>query len=364
MEIIELEADLSKHRNRNLDTLRSVAMMWVIFIHCLYHTSIFQSGISSAVKSLFLLEMPLFFFIAGASNCLSRKRTLLQFYVSRIQRLLIPYWIYAVIVIIFCFMVGFIYSNAVNGWYIRWNFPLIFKPETTLPYLTWSLWFVPVYLLVILIFPFLAGYYKKFADTLFQYIPLFILAGFSLTLLLYKPLYINHMITYSFWTYAGLFFNQLDQPKPLRKKCFPVLLITGISAVLTAAAVALPFFHAYANMQSNKFPPNFAFLSYSAGALSFLYLFYEPVLRMIDFIRHCKWIDRIFQSYSQNCLTIFLYHPFAFLAMSVMTKWTGTEVFLQRHPFLLLFIYVVIMIPLNAVLGRAMNWSEKIKWGK
>ena len=85
-------------RDTNLDTFRGFAMMYVIFIHCLYWLYLFHNANSiTYIKSFFLIEMPLLFFITGASNSMGRKKSLLTFYISRFQRILIPYWIYCII---------------------------------------------------------------------------------------------------------------------------------------------------------------------------------------------------------------------------------------------------------------------------
>ncbi|MDR2511322.1 MAG: acyltransferase [Bacteroidales bacterium] len=67
-------------RNEKLDIFRGLAMIWVILTHCLYWLGYFSS-----IKSFLLIEMPLFFFISGASNGMSNKKSLKGFYTNRFE---------------------------------------------------------------------------------------------------------------------------------------------------------------------------------------------------------------------------------------------------------------------------------------
>jgi peptidoglycan/LPS O-acetylase OafA/YrhL len=191
------------HRNRDIDTLRGFAMMYVIFIHCLYWIGLFNGKYSSVIKSLFLIEMPLFFFIAGASNSLGRKRKLFNFYFSRFQRILLPYWIYGII----CIALTIIAQKMMHFEQLRYfslSIPNFFIPISNVPYLTGALWFVSVYLYIILLFPFLKWYYERHENDNGKFIPLLVFP-----LLLgnngWEVLYDAKMVFfYGFWTYLAM----------------------------------------------------------------------------------------------------------------------------------------------------------------
>src|SRR5690349_10117734 len=80
-------------RQADLDVFRALAMIWVLMIHCLYLTPILKPR-WDVPKSLLLIEMPVFFYLAGASNGLTRTRSLLRFYASRLFRIALPLWVY------------------------------------------------------------------------------------------------------------------------------------------------------------------------------------------------------------------------------------------------------------------------------
>jgi surface polysaccharide O-acyltransferase-like enzyme len=53
-------------RDEQLDIIRGGAMIWVVLIHCIYWTACVPAGWAIA-KSYLLVEMPIFFYLAGAS---------------------------------------------------------------------------------------------------------------------------------------------------------------------------------------------------------------------------------------------------------------------------------------------------------
>jgi len=242
-------------------------MMWVVFIHCVYWPGLFNWNYSSVIKSLLLIEMPLFLFIAGASNFLSKKRTAPVFYAARFQRILLPYWIYCAICILLNVVAGKFLSTDYPKWFSV-NIPLVFSPVSNLPYLTGALWFVPIYLYIIVLFPVLRWFYEKYGNTNKKWIPLVIF-----TVLLsnngWEFLSETKMVLYySFWTYLGLFFPEIDKIS-FRRKARPVTVLVIVCALLTLKIV----------MQNNKFPPQYSlFILYFWRSFSVLFIVGESFL--------------------------------------------------------------------------------------
>lgn len=143
-------------RDKTIDRFRGFAMFWVIVVHVLYWGNFFTNGYVNLLKSFCLFEMPLFFFITGASNNLSKTNNYFNFVSKRFQRILIPYWVFAII----CATLSMVkYSVEGNLDFITgikvllsWMVP-INRQMTSVSYLTWALWFVPVYLCIVLIIP-------------------------------------------------------------------------------------------------------------------------------------------------------------------------------------------------------------------
>ena len=84
-------------RDKQLDLYRGLSMIYVVcFIHVIYWLKI---G-SEPFMSIMLFEMPLIFFISGASLSFNKgHRSLTKTIWSRIKRVVLPYYIYAVIMV-------------------------------------------------------------------------------------------------------------------------------------------------------------------------------------------------------------------------------------------------------------------------
>lgn len=301
--------------------------------------------------------MPFFFFIAGASNVLGRKRTLLRFYASRFQRILLPYWIYGILCILITAAAKRIIPLEQKN-YFSFTIPTLFSPLSKLPYLTGALWFVPIYLFVILLFPLLKWYYEQYENDIKNILPLIL---FALLLINkgWEVLYEARMILfYGFWMYLGLFFSKLDWYGSVKSKRN---ILPGIIICAGAVLWFLQKNRDYANMQTNKFPPNIVFLIYTFGALSVFYLLSSYILKGICKLRKNFIFNWIYKQYIDNCYTIFLYHPFSFLFLYIVLQYSGLRAVLFKNEWLCLSLYILVTIPMNAVIGKIFSWCEKIK---
>ena len=153
------------NRDKTLDYLRGLAIIQVVFVHILYWLGIFGTGFLTIAKSFMLFEMPIFFFVTGAVNGLGKKQKYKSFCFKRIKGLLIPYYVYSAI----CIVISIIYYLLYNELTIKltvkliitWIIPLDHQ-MMPLPYFTWAIWFVPVYILSIILFPVIKSAVLKF----------------------------------------------------------------------------------------------------------------------------------------------------------------------------------------------------------
>lgn len=80
-------------RDNTLDALRGGTMLYiVIIIHGL--TSYGYLQVNSPIISMLLFEMPLMFFISGASITIAPFKPMQLFVVTRIKRVVIPYYVW------------------------------------------------------------------------------------------------------------------------------------------------------------------------------------------------------------------------------------------------------------------------------
>lgn len=83
----------SLERDLQLDMYRGWIMIYIIcWIHVLYWLNI-----PCEHKSYFLVEMPIIFFIAGASSRLARPKRFREIVINRFKRVFLPYYKHAII---------------------------------------------------------------------------------------------------------------------------------------------------------------------------------------------------------------------------------------------------------------------------
>ena len=245
-------------RDKTIDHLRGFAMFWVIVVHVLYWGSFFTNGYVNLLKSFCLFEMPLFFFITGASNGFSKTKNYFDFVSKRFQRILIPYWVFAVI----CALLSIVkYGMEGNMDFftgikvlLSWMIP-INKQMTSVSYLTWALWFVPVYLCIVLIIPVLKWMKQSAHKIIFG----FLLFGVFIATCLLNLGWIQNISFYALWTYIGLFYSEIKFAvnQKQTRKYFAFTFVSG------AAMICLLHFAGQSlDMQANKFPPNIMFLHF------------------------------------------------------------------------------------------------------
>ena len=352
--------------DENIATLRAFAMMHVLVIHSLFWPvrPELHSG-SSIIRGLFLFEMPLFFFLTGACNN-SGKRGIVDFYLSRFQRIVPAYAVYCIFGAILTFLTAIGTHGQYHGGIFHFCsvYPPPGSPVTDLPYLTWALWFVPVYLSVILVLPLFQKIYhccrQPFASFPFAVCALILLALMFCSFPGRPQLgnICSYLVFYSFWSYLGFHYKKFDVRAPVRNKIMVIPIVIACFAVATSFVCMEKKF---ADMQANKFPPNFVFLAYSIGVGGLLYLFSCHLLRYLDFCRRVPILRWIFIQYSTHTYTIFLYHPLSFLFIKYLFGRLGLWETLSGEPLLCAFVHAMLAIPLGALLGRFLSWPERIK---
>ena len=295
-------------RDKTIDRLRGFAMFWVIVVHVLYWGSFFNNGYVNLLKSFCLFEMPLFFFITGASNSFNKTGGYFAFVSKRFQRILTPYWIFALICAFLSIGKFSIEGNMDFFTGIKvllsWMVP-VDRQITSVSYLTWALWFVPVYLCVVIILPVLKQ--MKASTRRIEFV--FLLLGlFALTCFL-KMGWFQNVAFYSFWTYVGLFYRDIKVAAE-QKHTRSIFLYSAVAGMATICILYLA--GQSLNMQSNKFPPNMVFFVFSIMMMA-LIIFAVPYLdRFIGWMETGKISGKIVNLFSTRSMTIFLYQVFAF----------------------------------------------------
>ena len=355
------EVPLLKKRIDLIDDFRAMAMMYVIFIHCL-----FWFGYGNEVnRSFFLIEMPLFFAITGMAHVFAKMDNYPKYIQSRLERILIPYWSYALIVILLNFN-HFLRQNALNQDFLKLAFSWI-NPFgnhiSAMPYLSWAIWFVPVYLIIMLLIPFLKKAFDK-SRSIYKFLPIVTLVGINFYFSFFSKRIHDpwqSVFFYCIWIYLGFWFMDKIYNHPFPKNFKPCIAISAISLIILATLLWKGpelGIHPTINMQRNKFPPNFFFLFYTLIFIPFFALFSSQIHGTLIALKKCKILNWFFSQYQNNCYSIFLTHPIAFLLVSKVLKFCAVPPPILRSMKWTIPLVWITVIFISAILGHFFSVIE------
>ncbi len=283
-------------------------MILVVLVHVLYWGKFFSNYYVKLLQSFLLFEMPFMFFITGASNSFSKTENYFSFLWKRLKRILIPYWIFALICVALSILrysiegaMDFLTGIRIL---VSWLIP-VDTQITSIESLTWALWYVPVYICVVITIPLL----KRLRQSKWKIEFSFLLAGLFATTSLLNLGWVQNVAFYTYWTYIGLFYLDI---KSAAKEAHKRKYFICVAVVMAALLFALRCIGQSLNMQSNKFPPNLIFFVFSMMMMSlimWLVPYTDPYFAKIE---NCKVISKVFERYSTYSMTIYLYQVFVF----------------------------------------------------
>ena len=295
-------------RDKSIDRLRGFAMLWVIVVHVLYWGDFYTGDCANLVKSFCLFEMPLFFFITGAANSFSRVTGYFKFVIKRFQRILVPYWVFALICaalsIVKYKLEGPMDFAAAGNVLLSWMIPTD-NQMTSVSYLILALWFVPVYLCVVPVIPVLKSMKQSAHKIGFG----FLLAGVFAAACLLNMGWIRNVLFYVLWTYLGLFYSEIKEAVCQKRGRKVLACIAAAGALMLCI---LSFAGCPLDMQKNKFPPNMIFLVFSTAMMAVILLALPYLNSTFEKLEKYRIGNKILTMYSNRSMTIFLYQAFAF----------------------------------------------------
>lgn len=272
--------DQTTPRDRNLDIYRGCIMIYIVgIIHIL---TIYISWYESNAATLLLIEMPVVFYISGAAYSLSKKKNYPQYIWSRIKRIVMPYYIFVIIITVTNYYKQCIHGSVPTGEFIQTfienKYYNIFSGNE-------HLWFIPVYLKIALILPLLHYISRKITSNSF-----YILLGITALILYIRP---NNEVCYTAFAFAGMYYHK---NKPYNKH---ILLSATLLLTFICYANGYPL-----NMQINKFPANLFFFSYTICALLLL----KKPLQWLCHLLASTPMRHLIAIYARHDYSIYLYH--------------------------------------------------------
>lgn len=341
-------------RDKDIDRIRGFAMIQVILVHTLYWVGLFDGGCISIVKSFFLFEMPLFFFVTGALN---RNRTIsapIKFVFRRMIRVMIPYWVFAALNIS-VIVAKSIWRNTLTLSYIvkaivSWIIPCDRQYDSFL-YSTWALWFIPIYIICVALLPLALKIHKGKHEkltvaVLIAFVVLFQQLGFG---------FLQKVSFYMIWVFLGLHYDFVRAYLTAKP-------IWGVLSACCAGLAVLSFCGFSLDMQKNKFPPNIVFLIFSVGAVTVVLKFIFCNTAFVDKLHQNRVFGYLLHEYEMHSLSIFLYQPIVFYALGVLFGIVPPRI--GGNDFVMETLYLIFAIPTCAVTGKLFSYFETIKVGK
>ena len=330
-------------------------MLWVIFVHWLYWMDLLAEGRLLVVKSFFLIEMPIMFFAVGASNSISKITNNFEFIYKRLKRVYIPYLLYALL----CSIMTIEATGDSDG--TSRILPLITMsgfPISVPNNASSALWFMPHYCIFICIFPLFKQIYVRLKKYKFLKILPYVIFILGATIVSFKQAsYWNYFFVYGFWVYLGqeylhIFENQINEVK---KKC----LFISICSMGTMMMLYYKFGFEL-NMQSNKFPPNIMFLTYTIFVLSLFVLLSEMIFKSVIWIKKKFHIlEEIFKIYEECSFSIFLIQPIAFATSYSLLCFLSLNKLVEVNDIFSVLVYFILTVPIAALMGKGFYVIEK-----
>ncbi|MBQ9556267.1 MAG: acyltransferase family protein [Muribaculaceae bacterium] len=292
-------------RDVQLDNYRALMIMHVLFIHVLYWLWDWEEP----YMSLALFEMATVFFVSGASQAMSRsRRSLWLTVVGRLRRVVIPFYIYACVVIaLFALLTVMLGDTSRFGFdplhlgNYRWEDVLsvvLCRDVPQVPNNT-HLWFIVPYLILSCTFPLQQWLIDRCPNR-----HLYMAACVALFLLVQAVTsneLLCEVLCYNVFMVAGYLYY---------KRC---KVLTIVAVCMAAAAVLLVYTLMmggdFCPLQSHKFPPDWVFLSYCVFALCLVSL----VLRHVTIPS-----NRFLRLWSERGYTIYLYQSAVFVAVVIL----------------------------------------------
>lgn len=275
-------------RDRGLDAARGALMAYIVII---IHGTFWLSVIPPGPGSWLLFEMPPVFIITGAAFYLGemakgRRTPYPRFLWRRAVRILLPYFAYALacaaIVLVARYQQDGASLQTIWGAVWAWINPITRGGGHTMYMLSWHLWFVPPFLLVTALMPFIAP--RSVPPWLRPW--MLTLVGFAIVLGAHEITFpqneiVQNAIFYGLWAIFGV----LIASAPGRYKSWEYALVLVLAlAGIAVAAIAMPG-RVSLDMQHNKFPPNAVFFLFCCVWM----MFWLIVVRALGSVR----IDRL-----------------------------------------------------------------------
>lgn len=287
-------------RDVQLDCYRALTMIYIV---CVIHIVRWFGFGNEIVRSLLLFEMPVIFFIAGASQSYKRVHPFIQTVISRIKRVLLPYYIFLVVLLLFysaCTFLGITFKDSPLDIYSldiqQFIKMLLTGGNKDIPYFGYT-WFISCYLIVSCLLPLQKGIMKKISPNIYVLVVLCMFILWKIINISSPENIIENVLCYNFFFILGfVYYRRLKAKFLFAISLLPLML----SAYWFMSGIAIP-------MQEHKFPPDIIFLIFCFGILCILALSFSRIKIKYNYILRL-WNERGYTIYLYQTIShFFLY---------------------------------------------------------
>lgn len=291
-----------------IDVARGIGIFLIVFGH--------TSGGGFLTQVLYAFHVPLFFFLTG--TVYRKKQSLKTFFLTKIKRLLIPYWVWGIVSILIFIpanyllhmvgddigfiknLFGLIYANSRNG-LMTWNRPL---------------WFLPCLFLSLSIVEVLESWilYRKESTNCKR---VFIICCFLFVGIVWNkaanwilPFQLESAIAMVAFIEAGISFSECDCGVKISSLLFEAKIILLIVCVIVG--VGLSYLNGYTDARVcsyGRIPVIYIATSFLLGT---------AVILLANLINHNKSLELL----GRNSLSILLMHKFPILGFQKVIPFT------------------------------------------
>ena len=310
-------------RDKKLDLMRGWAVFHMFFMHVPYWLNFYGSGWPALVRSWLLFTMAVYFFVTGAVNIEAKRRPWGEFVVRRAKVLMLPYYRYALLCTVIAAAV-YVYKGQftwelLGRTALSWVLP-IDQQIMPLPFITWAVWFVPVYLSVIIVFPLTRWLVEHIGIVLTEVV--LVIVFLVVENIPGVPDLVQKAAYYPIFAALGTQWPTLKHRSRKKVLGAAALMVFGFGSLI--ACVNL--FGGTYDMQINKFPPNHLYLLFNFGAVGLLYILLPAIACVWRFlVRKIPLVERAFHLYSSYSVYAFMYHTFPYVAVFWLLDKTGLK---------------------------------------
>ncbi|MGZ3236387.1 MAG: acyltransferase family protein [Burkholderiaceae bacterium] len=283
-------------RNYSIDVARGGLMLYIVFIiHGLFWLQLLPRDIASAI----LFEMPCIFIISGYAYFLYQTSSdqhhstwkisaYFEFLVSRLSRILVPYFVYA----LFAFGICVVHRQpewTIGEIFLSWVNPIRYGQGYSIYMLNWHLWFISPFLAVTALLPFLTKLKIQTRVPLWVYMVCASIVIYLSAFVQFDGVgLIPYIVFYSAWAIFG--YHLAKQKLEAGRKDYLLVFLLALAA-LVAIEIISPKQYSL-DMQANKFPPNFVFFIFCSAWVALLLMIISWLPKSsIEKLATQKWLS-------------------------------------------------------------------------